>query len=466
MSYYHPSHSRPVYRNDILLIAPDTWPQVKEYYLFDPPNELEFYKQYVCSKEQTSFYNNFFHKYKHIHDIDINKYLEIKDSYVNYHKSIQVAIQKMREASYFKEEDEGNEEEIVKDIFTKFKKPIKGVFAKLFIPAGTILGEWDALVQTDENDPHKDIISKDGCYSKVYYRINDLNYYDFQQEYEYCHKENIKKNTNIRSLVINKDRYFQAIKDIHPGEELSCLYGNYWFNFHSNKIIHNWKNPKEELKQYEQRKNGFFLATQQVQKWIPGTKLDLSGLSLTKLPQLPENLTDLNIDYNELETLPSLPPSLEILWCSFNKLKSLPNLPLSLRQIICFGNKLESLPILPNSLEELLCSGNYIKELPLLPKSLQVLDVRLNRLRKVSELPESLTEFMCCHNFLTSLPNLPPNLRFLDYLDYDDSEYNNIQTLPKLPATLVYLNKQKINQLKEEKEVKKFLSFFRISGKA
>lgn len=90
------------------------------------------------------------------------------------------------------------------------------------------------------------------------------------------------------------------------------------------------------------------------------TKLDLSNLGLTELPELPDTLEVLRCSFNRLTSLPDLPNTLEALNCSNNQLTSLPELPYKLKELFCSGNKLTSLPELPNTLETLLCYGNQL----------------------------------------------------------------------------------------------------------
>lgn len=79
--------------------------------------------------------------------------------------------------------------------------------------------------------------------------------------------------------------------------------------------------------------------------------LDLIELGLTSLPPLPDILTDLFCDNNQLTTLPHLPSKLVFLSCRNNQLTSLPDLPDSLTELYCINNKLTSLPSLPSTLK-------------------------------------------------------------------------------------------------------------------
>jgi len=57
------------------------------------------------------------------------------------------------------------------------------------------------------------------------------------------------------------------------------------------------------------------IARKRVRHWNSGP-LDLSGLRLTELPELPVDLTSLMCNNNQLISLPKLPASLKKLNCS------------------------------------------------------------------------------------------------------------------------------------------------------
>ena len=90
--------------------------------------------------------------------------------------------------------------------------------------------------------------------------------------------------------------------------------------------------------------------------------LDVTGMNLTSLPNLPKSLTVLKCCMNALTSLPELPQSLTILHCSGNKLTKLPTLPQSLFELMCSSNQLTSLPNLPIHLESLGCYNNPWKQ--------------------------------------------------------------------------------------------------------
>jgi hypothetical protein len=131
------------------------------------------------------------------------------------------------------------------------------------------------------------------------------------------------------------------------------------------------------------------------------------------LPPLPEGLTHLGCDYNQLTSLPPLPDRLLSLDCGNNQLTSLPSLPDGLTTLDCYETKLTSLPPLPDGLEELFCEQNRLTSLPPLPEGLVYLKCAHNQLTSLPSLPDRLSNLSCDYN-----PNLvnitgkcPPSLR-------------------------------------------------------
>ena len=121
-----------------------------------------------------------------------------------------------------------------------------------------------------------------------------------------------------------------------------------------------------------------------------------------------------------------LPNSLTELYCNNNQITLLPNLPSSLEKLDCQYNKLTHLPELPNSLTELYCNNNQLTYFPnnQLPNSLITINCSDNKLTSLPNLPNSLSELSCRDNPLTLIPNLNKirNLGcnfLIDYIDYD-----------------------------------------------
>ena len=124
------------------------------------------------------------------------------------------------------------------------------------------------------------------------------------------------------------------------------------------------------------------------------THLNCSYNQITQLPELPSNLTFLDISHCvNLNLIESLPNSLEFFDCSYNQINTLPDLPYNLKQLYCAFNILNSLPNLPYNLTHIDCSFNNLTSLPYLP--------------------ENLSHINCSYNNLTFLPDLPIELGLL-----------------------------------------------------
>lgn len=121
------------------------------------------------------------------------------------------------------------------------------------------------------------------------------------------------------------------------------------------------------------------IAIQRINKWETENNdwrvLDLSGLQLEILPELPNNLVKLDCSKNKLRSFNvELPVGLEYIDCSYNYMTTLPFMPVDCRYIDCSHNMIEYIPELPLVCEYFDCSHNRLKILPSLPDSLLVIN--------------------------------------------------------------------------------------------
>ncbi|BET61231.1 NEL-type E3 ubiquitin ligase domain-containing protein [Yersinia pseudotuberculosis] len=160
--------------------------------------------------------------------------------------------------------------------------------------------------------------------------------------------------------------------------------------------------------------------------------LHASFNQLRTLPDtLPEHLLSLYVISSKLERLPeNLPESLNTLNVCDNPSLQFPNnWPSNLMYLNIADCELTELPTLPNTLTELSADFNQLRTLPdTLPISLLRLSVTSNQLTQLPEtLPASLSFLMILGNRLTALPeNLPSSLRCIS------AEYNQLSQLPDL----------------------------------
>jgi len=157
-----------------------------------------------------------------------------------------------------------------------------------------------------------------------------------------------------------------------------------------------------------------------IKKWVKEANedeyLELHGLDLIHIPELPRNVKYLNLWGNEsLESLDNLPPNLIELRCPANKIKSLGNLPKTLIKLNCSETLIENLDGIPDGLEFLYCNG-------------------CPNIKNISKLPSSLLYLELQNNLIENLPKLPTKLQ---HLDLDNCQ--GIEKLPKIPASLKLL---------------------------
>lgn len=193
------------------------------------------------------------------------------------------------------------------------------------------------------------------------------------------------------------------------------------------------------------------------------TELRLKILGLTTIPAcIPEQITTLILDNNELKSLPeNLQGNIKTLYARSNQLTSIPaTLPDTIQKMELSINRITELPErLPSALQSLDLFHNKISSLPEnLPEELRCLSVYDNRIRTLpAHLPSGITHLNVQSNSLTALPEtLPPGLKTLEAgenaltslpaslppeLQVPDVSKNQITVLPEtLPPTITTLD--------------------------
>ncbi len=128
-----------------------------------------------------------------------------------------------------------------------------------------------------------------------------------------------------------------------------------------------------------------------------GKILDLKHLELKDFPQLPNdiinNLEELYISNNDIEILPNLDnfKNLKILDVSVNKLKKIGKLPLNLIEFCCFENNLEDISEVSKckDLIILYICNNKIKNLSFLNENKKI-EILLANFNKIEDIPKDL----------------------------------------------------------------------------
>jgi hypothetical protein len=154
--------------------------------------------------------------------------------------------------------------------------------------------------------------------------------------------------------------------------------------------------------------------------------LMLSDLHIDLLPDLPDGILNLHVNFNCLIELPNLPNTLKTIWCKQNKLINIPILPTNLTYLNLGNNYINEILELPPKLEELYINNNNLIKLPKLPDSLRVLDCNYNPLKSISILPNNLINLNLNNTEIELLPNIPDSLSSLEISN------TNIKFLPSI----------------------------------
>jgi hypothetical protein len=168
-------------------------------------------------------------------------------------------------------------------------------------------------------------------------------------------------------------------------------------------------------------------------------ELNISHNRLQILTGLPQTLTKLVADTNEITMIQSKPPTqLESIELSYNLLRyaGLPlNWPLALKELHLDHNNIEKFPRkLPDSLEVLTLTENALTELPsTLPSSLKYFIVSSNRIQYLPSYKnhKRFNVFLIDNNCLTSLPNEIPATIFSAEENWQHEDHHECQTVIK-----------------------------------
>lgn len=113
-------------------------------------------------------------------------------------------------------------------------------------------------------------------------------------------------------------------------------------------------------------------------------ELNVRGLQIDFLPELPRNLKNLDCSHTNIVELPELPTSLQQLFCSHTKIKNLPKLPENLKVLHCRNTYIQKVSELPKSIDALEWSYyNY----PMNVNTFENVDCSLTNLSKLTEVP-------------------------------------------------------------------------------
>lgn len=192
-----------------------------------------------------------------------------------------------------------------------------------------------------------------------------------------------------------------------------------------------------------------------IASYVPGNVLSLKGMYLYEMPDLPDEVTHLDLDDNYIKRIDKLPSNLKVFSVMNNGLTHI-TLPEGIMTVNLTHNSLTSLEI-PASVQNLSIAYNQFESMPSLPSNLWYLDVSHNKIKDIEYLPDAMKGFICMHNQIEKLPNIPI------YLEYIDCSNNKITELPYLTESLTQLICAN-NQITNIDSLPKQLSVFDCEG--
>jgi len=148
---------------------------------------------------------------------------------------------------------------------------------------------------------------------------------------------------------------------------------------------------------------------------------------ISKIENLPQNLSTLDISNNQIAEIENLPQKITELHIENNEIFKIKNLPENLSMLDVSDNQISKIENLPQNLSVLNVSDNQITEIENLPDNLSSLFINNNQISKVENLPDNLNRFSIRNNQIKDLEPLLPFIEKSDFYDFND---NLIENLP------------------------------------
>jgi len=150
--------------------------------------------------------------------------------------------------------------------------------------------------------------------------------------------------------------------------------------------------------------------------------------TITKIENLPQSITHLNISNNNIEKIENLPQSITYLDISHNRIDRIENLPQSIKHLNIGRNYIKEIENLPQSITYLDIYENEIRKIENLPQNIIYLDISENvKIKKIENLPQSITKLYIRFCDITDLQPLLPFIK--KGIDYNIEE-NPIENPP------------------------------------
>jgi hypothetical protein len=159
--------------------------------------------------------------------------------------------------------------------------------------------------------------------------------------------------------------------------------------------------------------------------------LEQLGIEDSNLPEIPQsfknliNLRNLRINGCKLSKIDNLPPNLSSLVLPNNKIKTIENLPQKLEYLnLDYNYDISKIENIPRTLKSFEARSTDIEEIQNLPNTLEILDLSGTKIQVVHNLPQELVNLYLSSTKIHKLKSLPSTIKYIDI-----SDINNIVEL-------------------------------------
>ena len=229
----------------------------------------------------------------------------------------------------------------------------------------------------------------------------------------------------------------------------TLILSNDWFDFSEKQKDWFHKESKNEGE-----KNRLDKIPIEIINLLKLTKLIIAGAShaekwsITKIENLPQGITTLDISYNQISQIENLPKGIRILNIRSNQINKLENLPQNISILNIGSNQINQLENLPQSISQLKIHSNQISKLENLSQNINSFNISYNHVCKLENLPQSIYRLNIRNNQINKLENLPQSI---SWLDISENQINKLENLPDNLSELYISNNQvrKIENLQQ-----------------
>lgn len=118
------------------------------------------------------------------------------------------------------------------------------------------------------------------------------------------------------------------------------------------------------------------------------------------------HLVNLTIMYSEISKIENLPPNITNLKLGCNKIEKIENLPANIENLDLSENKIEKIENIPSKVKYLDLSCNKITKIENIPKGVEKLKMTQNKINKLENLPDNIEELFLQYDKITEVGNL------------------------------------------------------------